>query len=489
MEHLVGLENNANILDNATQQEVDDLNKSLTTGGAAYSDTLPGDFTQGQVFQTESLEPTLKVVSEIEKHVILWKMMNKTKAYQLTEHFDVQTAHGGAGNAWIDESDEQPREEDAKYYRAQEIVKLMGVKKKVSHLMTQIRSGHGDVVMKETKNGVQYLLREIELALLSANGFFSVEGAGNGAFDGSVDLNALPSFNGLEKQLRAGFNDEERKAADWIGYGDDLSHSVDVDDAVMAPEDIEEACRIAMQDFGSPDKILLSPKAHSDFSRSYYPKERFNDGKGQITPGTIVPAIHTCLGLISLNSGRFLVPLQRAKAAKENSSCLDAPAGVSGSPTGSDTDLAAGDYYYVVRAVNKHGEGAAAISASVTASAGDYVDVTIEAPAVSTGILYYNVYRATSNAITEGYFIGRVKADGASNVIFCDKNLKKPGTSVAYLLQTDADTMTLKSLTPLLKIDFAIIGLFRHWAQVFYGTPIVYKPRYNVIFDNIKEKL
>jgi hypothetical protein len=47
--------------------------------------------------------------------------------------------------------------------------------------------------------------------------------------------------------------------------------------------------------------------------------------------------------------------------------------------------------------------------------------------------------------------------------------------------------MTLRQLTPMLKIDFAIIGLFRHWAQIMYSTPIVYKPNFSVLLQNIKE--
>lgn len=487
MENLINMGQNEDFGGVASDQEVNALNKSLTTGGPAYASTLPDAFTQGQVFQTESLEPTLKVVSEIDKHVMLFNLMAKTKAYQLVEEFDLQTSHGGAGNAWIDESDSEPSEEDAAYYREFEIVKYMGVKKKISHVMTQIRSGHGDVVAKETKNGVSYLLREIERALYDGNGMYAVEGAGNGQQDGSVDLSTTPSWNGLDKQLRSGFNKADRKMADFIGYGDDLSHVVDAQGAVLAPEDIEESCRVAQDAFGSPDKLLLSPKAHSDFSRSYYPKERFNDGKGNIIPGTTVPAMNTCLGRIELWSGKFLTPKQKARAIQDNAQTLLAPASVAGVAVGSTTDLAAGTVYYVVRAINKRGEGAAVISSAVTVAAGDLVNVTIGAPAVSAGIIGHAVYRSTTNSIASALFIGRVKANGASAVVFCDKNLKKPGCSQAYLLQSDSDTMCIRQLTPMLKIDFAIIGLFRHWAQVFYATPIVYKPNFSCILQNIKE--
>lgn len=489
MENLINLEHNEQAAGLGNQNEVDALNKALETGGPAYANAQVDDFTGGQVFQMESLEPTLKIVSEIDKHVNLFNMINKSKAFQLTESFDLQTSHGSAGTAWIEENDSEPSEEDATYNREIEVVKYMGVKKKVTHVMTQIKSAHGDVIAKETKNGVSFLLREIERQLYEGNGFYSVEGAGNGQFDGSVDLDATASWNGLEKQLRRGFNDATRKMADFQGYGDDLSHILDIDAQVMAPEDLEEAGRVAKDDFGAPDKLLLSPKAHSDFSRSYYPKERFNDGKGNIIPGTVVPAINTTLGRIDLISNKFLTPKQKARAVADNAQCLGAPAAVAGANVADTTDLEADTYSYVVRAINKRGEGVALQSADIAANAGDLVNLTISAPAVSTGIIGYAVYRARGASATLGsaLFVGRVKADGANDVVFCDKNLKKPGTSLAYLLQSDAETMTLRQLTPMLKIDFAIIGLYRHWAQVFYGTPIVYKPNYCVLLDNIKE--
>jgi len=488
IEDLINLGHNDTAGGIGSHQEIEELNKALSTGGPAYSDTLIDDFAQGQVFQMESLEPTLLIVSEIDKHVNLFNMLNKQKSFQLVESYDLQTSHGGAGTAWIDEDDNEPAQEDATYNREIEIVKYMGVKKQVSHVMTQIRSAHGDVVAKETRNGVSYLLREIERQLYDGNGFYSQEGAGAGQFDGLVDLNKEVSWNGVEKQLRGGFQKSERKHADFIGFGDDLSHVLDIDAQTLSPEDIEESTRVAKDDFGMPDKILLSPKAHSDFSRSYYPKERFNDGKGNIIPGTIVPAMNTTLGKIELISNKFLTPKQKGRSIQDNPQCLLASASV---PTGvspaDGTDLTAANYFYGVRAINKRGEGAASLSASITAAAGDRVDLTISAPTVSAGIIGYAVYRGLVADITKMEFIGRVKANGASNVVFSDKNLKKPGTSLAYLLQSDAEAMVLKQLTPMLKIDFAIIGLFRHWAQVYYGTPIVFKPNYSVLMDNVKE--
>jgi hypothetical protein len=484
MENLINLGHNEQISGIANPQEAEALNKALNPNGAQYSTTTPDNFNQGNVFMTESLEPSLKVVSEIEKHVKLFNMIDKSKAYQLVEEFNMQTGHGGAGNAWIAESDDQPREEDATYNREFEVVKYMGVKKRIHHIMTQIRSAHGDLVSLETRNGIQFLLRETERGLFEGNGFFSA----SGAMDGSVDLSSLASFSGLDKQLRKGFANSKRKQVDFAGYGTSLSHIIDIDADVISPENIEEGCRIAIEDNGQPSVIMLSPKAHSDFSRQYYPKERFNDGKGNITPGTVVPAMNTSLGRIDLMNSRFLVPKREYKAAADNTSCPAVPASVSSVDTNAAaTDLAAGDYIYKVAACNKHGEGVPAASAGITAAAGDRIQIQIADPVSGAVPTHFAVYRSDVDAAgTTCKFIGYVLRAGATTN-FIDLNAKKPACSQAYFLQMDADTMTLRQLTPMLKIDFAIIGLYRHWAQVQYLTPIVFKPNYNVLFDNISE--
>lgn len=485
MEDLTKLGHNEEFAGVGDTSEVDALNKALNPGGPQYATQTPDGITGGNVFMTESLEPTLKVVSEIEKHVKLFNMIDKTRAYQLVEEYDLQSAHGGNGTAWLEESDDEPREEDATYNREFQVVKYMGVKKRVHHIMTQIRSGHGDVVAKETKNGVSYLLKQLERQLWEANGFYSA----SGSFDGSVDLEAFPSFNGLDKQLRAGFNDSQFKQSDFAGYGDDLSHVVDLDDNILSPEAIEESARVAIEDFGAPSMLWLSPKAHSDFSRSYYPKERFNDGKGNIMPGTIVPSMWTSLGQIDLTNTRFMVPKQKARASADNSKVPDAPASVTAVDTNAAaTDLEAGDYIYRVTSWNKHGESAVTASAAITAADGDRIQIQIADPATGPTPLAFAVYRSEKDgAAATATFVGYVKRAGATTN-FIDLNRHKPGSSQAYLMQLDAETMTLRQLTPMLKIDFATIGLYRHWAQVLYSTPIVFKPNYNVILENIKER-
>lgn len=484
-ENIQNLENNQAFSGTGSHEEVEALNKALNPGGPQYTGT-PDSIAGAGVFLTESLEPTLKIVSEVDKHVILFNLLSKSRAFNLVEEFDLQSQLGGAGTAWIEESDVEPREEDAQYDRRFEVVKYLGVKKRIHHITTQLRSGHGDVVAKETKNGVSYLLREIERALYAGQGFFNV----SGEYDGSESFsNTFFAWRGMDKQLRAGFNDAEFKQKDFAGFGDDLSHIVDMDAQILSPEAIEEACRVALEEFGSPDKLLLSPKAHSDFSRSYYPKERFNDGQGNIIPGLVVPAINTSLGRINLMSSRFLSPKQKHRGSADNSSVPNAPASVTEVDTNAaDTDLEAGDYIYKVAAVNKHGEGASAVSGAITAAAGDRVQIQIADPGAGVTPDAFAVYRSDKGgAASTCKFIGYVKRAGATTN-FIDLNKFKPGSSQAYLLQNDADTMTMRQLTPMLKIDFATIGLYKHWVQVFYGTPIVFKPNYNVLIENIEER-
>jgi len=470
--------------------DADGLMKSLQADAYQYATTTPDNFNGGTVFMTESLDPTLRVVSEVEKNIRFFNKINKSKAYQLVEEYDTQTKYSGMGDLWIEESDSTAREEDATYNRDFQRVKMMGVRKKVTHLMTQIVSGHGDVIAKETKNGTVAILKAMERALFESNGFFNV----SGSYDGSADLDALPSFNGLDKQLRKGFNDSKKTGLDFLSYTDNsLSHIVDVDNDVIQPEQIEEACRIALESDGAPNTIMLSPKAHSDFSRLYFSKERY-DGAGYITPSTVTQAVNTCLGKIELENSKFLASKKYCRTASEwqnaadNTSCAGAPATVTSVDTnGATTDLEAGDYIYRVTSVTKNGESLPAVSSAITAAAGDRIQIQIADPSAGTTPTHFAVYRSAKDGLaTTCKFIGYVKRAGATTN-FIDLNYKKPGTSQAYLMQNDGDVMTLKQLTPLLKINFAIIELYIQWAQVLYSTFIAYRPRNMCILENISE--
>ena len=53
-----------------------------------------------------------------------------------------------------------------------------------------------------------------------------------------------------------------------------------------------------------------------------------------------------------------------------------------------------------------------------------------------------------------------------------------------FLLDMGAETMKFKQLSPLSKINFAIVTTALEFAIVLYGALFVYAPRFNGVFKN-----
>jgi hypothetical protein len=56
------------------------------------------------------------------------------------------------------------------------------------------------------------------------------------------------------------------------------------------------------------------------------------------------------------------------------------------------------------------------------------------------------------------------------------------------MVQMDLQNLAFKQLAPMLKIPLATLAASIRWMQLLYGTPIVYSPRKNIIFRNLKDQ-
>jgi hypothetical protein len=106
----------------------------------------------------------------------------------------------------------------------------------------------------------------------------------------------------------------------------------------------------------------------------------------------------------------------------------------------------------------------------------------------------------SGNDLTTGYRIYRTDlAGGAGSVkkliaeipsagavtIFKDGNENLPGLGVAYMGQMDESVLTLRELSPMLKFPLATVASSIRWMQLYYNTPIVFRPRGWVVIKNI----
>lgn len=472
--------NQGNFMGIATREEVEALNKALTPG---YGYTgAPGNFAGGAPLMVESLEASLKSTTWQMKNLVLWPSIPVDKAFNTVEEYSRVTSYGGNGSPYFNDGG-SPREEDANYNRETQAIRYFGTRRRVSHAMMLVRVAFGDAVAREINNGNMWLLQNIERELYWGNGAYS----NAGEFDGNPGMipNDTLAINGLDVQIRQGDTDVKVQAQAFDGFGGALSVIRDQADSILTEEDMEEGAVSILNNFGIPIALHLDPKALSDFSRTFFPKERINqmgvaDGKA----GFVLRTWVSSAGDFALQPNVFLRPKDFSKTQADNASVPAAPvAPTLASPANAASILEAGTYFYKVASINEHGESLAGPTASTTSIAGDSITVTITNV---SGAKAYAVYRSEKDAaVGQEKFIGYVARQAGASTVLTDLGKKLPGRGQAFLLYLDPEALTFKQLAPLSKINLATVAASFEWLQVLYGGLIVFTPRKHFIYENI----
>lgn len=443
----------------ASAQEVADLQKALRSGQDrnAPSTVVAGD---GFTLKPESLDRTLKVVTFKMEHIDFWKFLDKVPAYNTVEEYSRLREYGNAAAFFIEEG-ELPSESDATYSREFNIIKYMGVTKRVTHVMQTVRTHIGSAVAQETVNGTMDLLRAVESALFYA------------------DSDKVPQeFDGLFPQLEA-----QASAANIIDMrGKPLNQDV-----------IEEAAHIirAAPNYGVPTDLFMADGVYSDLARLFYPTQRSNlptpAGDGMI--GFRVDGMRTQAGTIRFHPNVFITPGQIPVTAgvgevgkRPGPPTLGAPsAGADAASQFAATD--AGDYIYKVCAKNRYGVSTPVTASTVTVAAGDKVTISItDGSPLAT---CYVVYRTAKNgAAATATQITVIKRTGAATS-YVDKNENLPTCTKAALIQGNRENLVVKQLAPFTRIPLATVDTSMRWAQILYLALTLHSPNKNVLFKNV----
>ncbi len=458
-------------------EEVEALNKAITAGyGGAGK---PTDLTYGGVLQAESLESTLKSITFDMKNLKMWPAISVDKAYNLFEQYNRLIGYGSDSSPYIGEGG-APREEDSTYIRDGQRIVFFGTRRKVSHQMTLVRTTVGDIVAQQAKEGTMHLLKNVEREMYWAHAHFA--NAATGAQDGAISdlpVNSI-AMNGLLQQLLKGDDDAQQKSREFEGYGEVRSIAKDLAGAVLSQDDLEDLAVIALENFGAPSELHIEPLALSSFIKQFYPQFRSAPGLGAQSVGYDVNKMVTSAGNIEFKPNLFLRPRGRARTVGIESAPT-APtitnagaANPAGSLTATDT------FDYIVTAVNDHGEGSISNEVTSTVQAAGSAQITITvSPA---GTKYHKVYRKVGGAAAgTGEFIGNYRASG----LITDSGAKAAGLGEAFLLDMSSEVMRFKQLSPLSKINFAIVSTALEFAIVLYGALFVYAPRFNCLFRSI----
>jgi len=444
----------------ASQQDVSDLRKALTAGQDVNDPGVSAG--EGFPLRIESLERTLKVVTYRMDDVRLWKSLQKLPAFNTVEEYNRLRNYGsGDGNAFIAEGD-LPEADDSTYSREFTVIKYLGTRRAVTHVMSLVRPSHGPVIAQETVNGTAWLLKQIERAL----------------FFGSSD-NVPVQWDGLLK---------------LITDGAPAANIIDLRGGVLT-EDILNDGGLTVKttpNYGRATDLYCADGAYSDLAKSFYPAERIPLAPGGWTDGMVglsIKGFHSMVGPIMFNPDVFIEYGDVPSAATGDASKRP------GTPTedvapaaaGSGSQFAAsdaGDYNYKVVAVNRYGKTAALeMTGPVTVAAGESVTMSIgDGSPVAT---CYEVYRSTKDGALTTCKLMETVAWSADPTVITDDNSDLPGMSTAFLIQQNVEFFSFKQLCPFVKIPLATIDTSIRWQQVLYGSPCVYAPGKSVIFKNV----
>ena len=184
---------------------------------------------------------------------------------------------------------------------------------------------------------------------------------------------------------------------------------------------------------------------------------------------------------------------ETAPSVADNDACPSAPvaAVITAAAASGLASFAAdeeGDYKYEVAAISKNGESAPVQGdATITVVAGQEVTITIERGAVSGNDLTqgYRIYRTRLGELTAKKYLIKVIPSMGASTVYLDSNEDIPGLGKALIGQMDETTCTLRELSPMLKFPRATVASSIRWMQLYYNTPIIFRPRSWVIVKNI----
>ncbi len=472
-------------------EQVQDLIKAMSAGSQSGLQ-LEGQVTAGSSLKAESLDPTLKVLTNRDKHIVFWKMIPKQKAYNTVEEFNQLIDYGsdiGISNL----EGETPTFVDSQFRRNAVLVRYMGVAGEVTHPFTLTRlggtSGQQNAMAIETYNKTQYLIRGID-KLLSI---------------GNNDL--VPTeFDGIFKQHFDGVG------STLDGYSNDSS-TIDARGFRLNDERVEEAVQSVVNDnFGNVSHIMSAPIVFSNYVKEFHESKRVNVGQPAAvvgaTMGQSVNTIQTQNGAISVSQDIFFdwSPKKAYNTAATSPKAPAAPTLTTTATVQTDTSTkftdGAGDYIWAVVAGNRYGESAMLLLNSgvtpLTVAVTEAVDLDWAHTDGAYAATYFKVFRAPKDVtattyLTADYYeifsitVAQWTAgyDGGSAGDVRDRNRSLPGTKRAIVWENSTDVYAYKQLAPVMKMDLAITSPSFRFMILNYGTPVLFAPKKIAIIRNI----
>lgn len=477
-----------------SQQDVELLYKAMSAGQMTGRETTDLQDASGAPLKVESLENTLKILTNRERHTPFFYRIAKKPATNTVEEYNQLVSYGNMDGGSILEG-ELPENADSIYVRKAQLIKYFGVVGGVTHQMQLVQTGSGvaNMIATETKNKVELMTKILEHYLPFA------------------DSRKVPTeFNGFfaQHEMESGYP--------TMDLYQDSEIVVDLRGSVLTDTAIERASLGVVENYGIADMLISSPRVFSNFVTRYHHNKRILPIEQQVRDGVFgqrVARIETQNGSIETMQSNFF-KFSTKKTLTNTATSAKAPAAPVADTTTPKAAVAdttnrfenfTGDYYYAVSAKNRFGESALTVlgNSAVSVSAGNSVDLKFTAgtgtPETAT---CFCIYRSKKNPTgtasqTEFYKIFEVAAadvtkgyDGAAAGSVRDKNRFLPDTDQAMLVEWDPDqVLAWKQLAPMMKMNLALIAPISRFMVLCYGTTMLYAPKKMVRFINIGSEI
>ncbi|MMZ43515.1 hypothetical protein D1872_50670 [compost metagenome] len=449
---------------NATQADVDALNKALEAGHEVNPLNLEG----GGAFRVESLDNSLKVLTYGDQHIKLWKKIPKQQAYSTVEQYGQLVDYGRQQGAFVGEG-VLPDSNDSTYARKAAFVKFLGTTREVTHPMTLVNSAFGNVVARQNQDGILWMLKQIERGLFWGDSKLAPGG------------NEGVEFDGLNKMI-------------------DPINTIDLKGNYLEEKHINWGAQMIIQNYGTPTDLYLPFEVMAQFSQEFFPKERvIMPTQSGYQAGVVVNKFMTHGGEVEFNPDIFL---SKTAPLNMNASSFKAP-NVGTLEFTAATDLVAttdsqfgksgaGKYKYRVTFNNNHGESIPTDEIEVVLTSSDLVkgvQLHIKNPtSTAFPVEFIKVYRSEKdgNALYEVAKFAVANPGAGAETLFVDKCEVMANTYTAFMGEMSPDILGFKQLAPMMKMDLATLGPVVRWMILLYGVPILYAPRKWMRFTNIK---
>lgn len=483
---LANYADNGNGFGLSSQQDLDSLNKALEAQHITGRETEGASTPSGSPLKVESLEKNLKVIEFKESDIRLIRNIPTLSATNTVEEYNRMDSVGQERGGFNVEG-ELPEEEDAVYSRHSQLVKYLGNTRSITHPMTLVTTHTGDVIQRETRNGMLWVLRKANRAL--TNG----------------DASQIPvEFNSFYTQHKEGY----ATIGDYIDNSDLV---IDLRGARLTEENLEEAARRIIDNYGSPDDFWSPPAVISGFTKQFYPLERklIDGAANPNTAGMRFTKFQSQFGEIGLEYEKFMrrQASRTTAKAKDHDKAPNAP--VAGAtpvaavaPTVNNSKFEsgdAGDYFYAVAGVNRYGlsQLTSLSGSATTVAANGAVDLQFveggganaatayvifradkDIPSVQSDTQFHPIFTISAAELAAGY-------DGAAPTKVRDMNRWLPKTEQSFMVENSSDIWSFKQLAPMMKMDLALLGPSYRFMILQYATPILYQPRKFIRFINV----